>query len=445
MTNSRLIESLATTDALAELFSDVSIVQAMLDCEAALARAAGRAGVIPENAAEAIAAISQAGSIDVAALVRGARASGTPVPALVRALTEKVAAIDPASARFVHWGATSQDVSDTALVIVLTRALPVVRRDHIRIEAALRGLAETHASTVMLGRTLLQPAVPITFGLKAAGWYAAVDRSWTRLEQAWAETAVLQLGGAAGTRAALGPHAGAVATVLARELGLRPAPPWHTDRDRLGALLAGCGLYTAALGKVARDIALLMQAEIGELREPGGGSSTMPQKRNPAGCAVVLAAATRIPGLVSAFLTGMVQEHERSVGGLHAEWPSAAGVIQSTGGAAASLASVLEGLSVDTARMRHNIEATDGVIYAERAVMLLAPRLGRDVAERLVASALERVRESGSTFGEVLRAQPEAAGGNEGLADLERPEAYLGDADAIRRELLGEPPARRTE
>jgi 3-carboxy-cis,cis-muconate cycloisomerase len=236
-----------------------------------------------------------------------------------------------------------------------------------------------------------------------------------------------------------------VAAHLARQLGLTPVPPWHTDRDRLGALLAGCGLYTAALGKIARDIALLMQAEIGEVHEPGGGSSTMPQKRNPAGCAVVLAAATRLPGLVSAFLTGMVQEHERSVGGLHAEWPTVAGAIQSTGAAAASLASVLEGLTVDPRRMRQNLAATNGVIYAERAVMLLAPRLGRETAERLVASAVERARESSATFGEALRAQPDVAGESGDLSDLERPEAYLGDADAIRRELLGEPPARRTE
>ena len=189
----------------------------------------------------------------------------------------------------------------------------------------------------MLGRTLLQPAPPITFGLKVAGWVAALVRGWRRVDSSVDAAAVLQFGGASGTLAALGDRGPAVSRALADDLGLRnPEAPWHTDRDRLAALVSACGVYTATLGKIARDISLLMQDEVGEVAERGGGSSTMPHKRNPAGCAVVLAASTRLPGLVAAFLTGMVQEHERGVGGWHAEWPTLAATVQTTGSALAA-------------------------------------------------------------------------------------------------------------
>lgn len=441
--SSRLIDCLATTDALADLFSDRSVLQAMLDFEVALARAAARAGAIPNHAADAIASAAHVDRLDALALVRDARQSGTPSIPLVRALTEQVRAIDPDSARYVHWGATSQDVTDSALALLLKRAQPFVAHDHMRLDRALRQLSDAHAGTVMLGRTLLQPATPITFGLKTAGWCAAVTRSRRRLSLAWTETLALQFGGATGTRAAAGEHARAIAGALAAQLGLANAPPWHTDRDRFGGFVAACGLYTAALGKVARDIALLMQAEIGEVAETGGGSSTMPHKRNPSGCVVAIAAATRMPGLVAAFLTGMLQEHERSVGGGQAEWPTVAAVVQSTGAASASLATVVESLSVDAARMRRNLEATNGVIFAERAVLLLAPAMGRDRAHSAVRTAVQRSRETGQRLATLLRALPDvvAAVSPADLEDIERPEHYLGDAEALRRELLAEPEA----
>jgi 3-carboxy-cis,cis-muconate cycloisomerase len=362
----------------------------------------------------------------------------------VAALRAQVQAADADSASFVHWGATSQDVTDCALVLLLQRAHALLGRDHQRIAAALVALSNAHADTVMLGRTLLQPATPITFGLKAAGWHAAAVRAWSRLSSAWQAALVLQFGGAAGTRAAAGTHAAALTAALAAGLQLRPAPPWHTDRDRLGALVAGLGLYTAALGKIARDIALLMQAEVGEAAEPGGGSSAMPHKRNPSGCALALAAAIRMPGLVAAFLTGMIQEHERALGGVQAEWPTVAASVQTAGAATAAMASVLEGLTVDPARMRANLEAARGVVFAERAVVLLTPTLGRDKAHALVTAALEDSRASGRRFGEALGAVPAAAAalGADGLRDLERPEAYLGEADTLRAQLLQADPPR---
>ena len=405
--SSRLIDSLATTDALAEVFSDRSILQAMLDFEAALARAEVTAGVIPGRAAEAIAAAARAEQFDAEAIAREARDSGTVSIPLVKALTARVQAADAASARFVHFGATSQDVADSAMVLTLRRAHTILAADHRRLDSTLRELSDRHARTVMLGRTLLQPAPPITFGLKVAGWAGALGRAWSRVEAAMDDAAVLQFGGAAGTLAALGDRGQVVSSALARELGLgAPDAPWHTHRDRLAALVTAVGIYTASLGKIARDITLLMQDEVGEAAEPGGGSSTMPHKRNPAACARVLAAATRLPGLVAAFLTGMVQEHERAVGGWHAEWPTIAAAVQTTGSALEAMAGLAGDLTVDADRMRANIERTNGAIFAERAMMLLTPALGKEPATRLVTERWRRAARQGRASARPWRARP---------------------------------------
>ena len=437
--SSRLIGSLATTDALAEVFSDQSILQAMLDFEAALARAEAKAGVIPGRAAEAISEAARAEGLDAAAIAREARTSGTVSIPLVSALTARVQATDAASARFVHFGATSQDVADSAMVLTIQRAHAVLAADHARLERTLRQLSDRHARTVMLGRTLLQPAPPITFGLKVAGWFAALVRGWRRVESASGDAAVLQFGGASGTLAALGDRGLDVSRALADDLGLRnPEAPWHTHRDRLGSLVSACGLYTATLGKMARDISLLMQDEVGEAAERGGGSSTMPQKRNPAACAVALAASVRLPGLVAAFLTGMVQEHERAVGGWHAEWPTIADAIQTTGSALSAMADAATGLSVDPDRMRVNIEGTNGAIFAERAMMLMTSSVGRESARLLVTDALAHSRETGKTFRETLLAVPEAVRAipADALRMIDVPEDYLGAAETLRVQLL---------
>ena len=436
--SSRLIDSLATTDPLAEIFSDDSVLQAMLEVEAALACAAARAGAIPEAAARTISGVARPEFFDAARIARDARGSATPAIPLVEALEQRVRAVGAGSAEYVHWGATSQDVTDTAMILLLKRALPVVAADHERLAAALRRLSDAHAVTLMLGRTLLQPAVPITFGLKTAGWFAAVARSWRRLAAAWEGALALQLGGAAGTRAAFGAQADVIARELAQELGLALVPPWHTDRDRLGALVTACGLYAAALGKMARDVALLMQHEVAEVAEPGGGSSAMPHKRNPSACALALATAARMPGLIAAFLSGMVQEHERSLGGSQAEWPTLASSVQATGSAAAAMAGAMEGLSVDADRMRSNLDATNGVVFAEQAITLLGPHVGREVARGLASEAVRRSRESGGRFADILRAMPDisAAERADVLAELDAPERAIGEAESLRRELL---------
>jgi 3-carboxy-cis,cis-muconate cycloisomerase len=443
----RLIDSLVTTPVLAELFSDESVLKAMLDFESALARAEARTGVIPNSAADIITALAKPGSFDAAALSIAAFRAGTPAIPLVKALTEQVRKTNPEAARFVHWGATSQDVVDSAMSLLLKRAEPILIADLLRIEKALAGLSDQHKHSVMLGRTLLQPAPPVTFGLKAAGWLGPVRRGRRRLQHGFRNAAVLQFGGATGTLAALGDRGIAVLEALSVELGFKNSSgaPWHTQRDQLATLVCACGVLTGSLGKMARDIVLLMQNEVGEASEPGGegrgGSSTMPHKRNPTACSLTLTAANRVPGLVSSFLSAMLQEHERGVGGWQGEWPVVATVIQSTGVATSSMAEVAEGLSVDAEKMRRNIENTNGLIFAERAMLLLGAKLGRDVAHKIVQGAARKSVDENRNLAVVLAEIPEvnAQLSAEELKQLETPEQYLGSAEAFRKALIAEP------
>ena len=442
----RLIDSLATTPALAELFSDESVLRAMLDFEAALARAEARIGVIPKEAADTITALAKPGSFDASALSVAAFRAGTPAIPLVKALTDQVRKTSAEAARFVHWGATSQDVMDSAISLLLKRAEPILIGDLLRLERALADVAERHKKSVMTGRTLLQPAPPVTFGLKVAAWLAPVRRGRRRLQNGFRDAAILQFGGASGTLASLGDRGVAVMEALSIELGLKAplAAPWHTQRDHLAVLVCAGGVLTGSLGKMARDIVLLMQNEVGEAAEPAGegrgGSSTMPNKRNPTACSLALAAANRVPGLVASFLSAMVQEHERGVGGFQAEWPVLATVVQLTGVAIASMAEVAEGLSVDTKQMRVNIERTNGLIFAERAMMLLGSKLGRDVAHKILEGAARRGVNEGRNLAAVLAEIPEVTEYLDAadLKQLEIPEQYLGSAEAFRKALMAD-------
>jgi 3-carboxy-cis,cis-muconate cycloisomerase len=379
--STRLMECLSATEPLSRIFGDEGVLQAMLNFESALARAQARDGVIPAAAAAAIGAAAHSAGFDSAELAAQALRAGTPAIPLVRMLAERVRVQDPGASGFVHWGATSQDVTDTALVLLLKQCRAVLAADHRRVLRGLRRLSDEHAGTVMLGRTLLQPASPVTFGLKAAGWFAAIRRGWARVDSRFDEALYLQFGGASGTLAALGDRGLAVSQALADELGLPcPDAPWHGHRDRVAALMAALSIYTASLGKMALDIALLMQFEVGEVAEPGGqgrgGSSSMPHKRNPTACMLAMAAAKRAPGLLANFVAGMVQEHERAVGGWQAEWSAVQGIVQCAGVALDSMAEVAEGLTVDVARMRANIDATQGAVFSERARLMLPPVAG---------------------------------------------------------------------
>jgi 3-carboxy-cis,cis-muconate cycloisomerase len=439
----RLIESSITTTKIAEPFSDRSILEAMLAFEVGLARVEAGLGVIPVPAARAIEKAASPQLYEADALAADSLHSATVSIPFVKALTEQVKQIDPAAAGFVHWGATSQDLADTAIILVLQKSRDILEADLMRLERALSRLSERHAGTVMLGRTLLQAALPTTFGLKVAGWLGAIRRNHARLDAAFEEAMILQFGGAAGTLASLGDQGIAVGKALAAELGIGYAEgPWHTHRDRLAALMCALGVLAGSLGKMARDISLLSQNEVAEAAEPTaegrGGSSAMPHKQNPVGSTLALSAAYRVPGLVSTFLSSMVQEHERALGGWQSEWATISAIVQAASLAATSMADVAEGLTVNAARMRKNIDATHGTIFAERATLLLAKKLGRDAARKVVEQAVQQSAGSNRDFVNVLAEIPEAKNVMDAstVTDLQSPEAYLGVAEQLRRSLV---------
>jgi 3-carboxy-cis,cis-muconate cycloisomerase len=403
----RLLDALFTTERMRAIFSDRGRVQGMLDFEAALARAEARVGVIPPPAAAAIAACCRAELFDTAALAQGTALAGNPAIPLVRALTALVARDEAEAAGYVHWGATSQDAMDTGLALHLRDALDALAADLARLSAALARIAETHKRTPLAGRTWLQQAVPVTFGLKAAGWMSAVERERERIAALRPRALVIQFGGAAGTLAALGDRGLDVAAALAEELRLGlPDLPWHAQRDRVAEVATTLGLLVGTLGKMARDLALLAQTEVGEAREPDapgrGGSSTMPQKRNPVAASVALAAAVRVPALVSTMLAAMAQEHERGLGGWQAEWETLPEICALAAGALEQMARTMEGLEVDATRMLANLDLSGGLILAEAAAMALARHVGRARAHELVEQASRRAVAQGRHLREAL-------------------------------------------
>ncbi len=366
------------------------------------------------------------------------RKAGNLAIPLVAALTDRVAAGNAAAARYVHWGATSQDITDTATVLQLRAAMAAIGQDVKRLRRGLIALARRHRRSVMTGRTLLQAAAPVSFGLRAASWLDALGRHDKRLRQAQVSCLVLEFGGAAGTLASLGKDGPAVARALGRQLKLPvPAIPWHAERDRFGEVAATLGLLTGTLGKMARDISLSMQSEVGELREPGGagrgGSSTLPHKRNPIACASVLAAALRVPGLVSTMLAAQVQEHERALGGWQAEWSVLPELVLLAGGAARHMAETIEGLEVDRKRMRENLDARDGLVMAEAVAMALAERVGKSKAHHLVERASRRAVADGLHLRAAIERDQEIVRHFDS-ATLDRvfdPRRNLGSADAM--------------
>jgi 3-carboxy-cis,cis-muconate cycloisomerase len=439
---------LFTTGALRAVFGAAGRLSRMLEFEAALARAEAHAGVIPHAAAEAIAAACTLDGIDVEAIEAAAPDAGNLAIPLVAALTRKVGDADPAARGYVHYGATSQDAIDTGLVLQLRDALGLLDADLARLGDALARQARLHASTVLAGRTWLQQALPTTLGVKLAAIVSALDRHRERLDRARRVDLVLQFGGAVGTLASLGDRGLAVSDALGRELGLAvPELPWHTERDRFCDVAATLGMLVATLGKLARDVALLAQTEVGEAAEPAapgrGGSSTMPQKRNPVGASVAIAAAVRVPGLVGTMLTAAVQEHERGLGSWPAEWETLPEIAMLAGGALDALAGVAEGLDVDAARMRTNLGITRGLVFAEAVQMALAPDLGKDAAHALVARACRRAAAENAHLRDILAREPDVTR----LLDRARidalfdPAGCLGESEAyVARALARHPP-----
>jgi 3-carboxy-cis,cis-muconate cycloisomerase len=352
-------------------------LQAMLDAERALAAAEARAGVIPNEAAEAIAAACRAERFDPGAIGDEGRAPGNPVEPLVRALRE---AVEGDAAQYVHWGATSQDILDTATMVVSRNVLDLILEDLARVAVNCAALAETYRMTPIAGRTLLQQAVPTTFGLKAGGWLVAVLEARRRLQSVRQERLAVQFGGAAGTLAALGEAGPEVLGLFAEELELQePVAPWHTNRVRIAELGAALDIAAGVLAKIGLDVGLLSQTEVGEVREAEGGvSSTMPQKRNPVGSALAVACARQVHAQASVLIAALPQEHERALGAWHSEWPALRNTLAYTGGAAAGARRALEGLEVDPDRMRENLDPT---VMAEKASFMLAEERDLDPAD----------------------------------------------------------------
>ncbi|MGK5628790.1 class-II fumarase/aspartase family protein [Streptomyces sp. URMC 123] len=475
--DSGLLSPVRAGTAVEAAVSDTAWLRAMLAAEAALARAQASLGVLPPAAAEAIGRAARADRIDVRALAVGSRETANPVVGLVRALTEAVAAEDPAAAEYVHRGSTSQDILDTGAMLVAAAALRIVTADLRRTAGALAVLAAEHRDTPMAGRTLALHAVPTTFGLKAAGWHRLVLDAEERLGRVLEQGLPVSLGGAAGTLAGYleyaridGPAAGTGGTAepgagdatgietgaggtagwdpgayqdrliaaFAAETGLaEPVLPWHTLRTPMADLAAALSFTAGALGKIAVDVQSLARTEVAEVAEPTaegrGGSSAMPHKRNPVLATLIRSAALQVPALAAGLTQCLLSEDERSAGAWHAEWLLLRECLRLTGGAAATAVELAEGLTVRPERMRENLAITGSQVVSERIAAVLAPRLGKAAAKALLSRASTAAAESGRPLADVLAEDPEAADRLEPdeLRALCDPTAYTGGAGPL--------------
>jgi 3-carboxy-cis,cis-muconate cycloisomerase len=432
-------------EACADALSDERLLAAMARFEGALALASARAGVVPEAAARTIAEVAAIARFDPAALAPAARRASTLAIPFVKELTAQVAAKSAEAARYVHFGATSQDAIDTAVVLCLGPATARLLALSRRLGDAAAGIARRHAQTPTTARTLLQPAVPVPFGWKAAVWLSMFARCHARFRAAARDACVLQFGGAGGTLSAYRGKGDAIAEALASELGLPRSPvTWHSTRDNFARLGSEAAILAGAAGKVARDVSLLMQPEVGEAAEPAsegrGGSSAMPHKRNPVGCLAALEAAQRAPGLAATLLAQLAAEHERGLGQWQSQWFTLRDLLCGAGSALAAMAEVLEGLQVDAQAMRANLERSRGMVYSENVSVQLSRSLGKAAAHALTEKLCETAQREGKSLADVLRADPVAgkAVGAAELAALFDPQSAFGSAPAMIERALAE-------
>ena len=449
---SHLYASLFYQADMTEIFSDHALLKYMIQAEVALAKAQAQVGVIPESAAAIIADVANTQgtqAIDFENLAIATGLAGNIAIPFVKQFTAAVKAVDEDASRYVHWGATSQDILDTACILQARDALDVVEFQLQHAYAASLELAEKYRAEVMIGRTWLQQALPITFGHKAARWASSFKRDLDRLEQMKARVLTAQLGGAVGSLASLLDQGSTVVEAYAAQLNLSvPTCTWHGERDRIIETAGFLAIVVGNTGKMARDWSLMMQTEIAEVFEPTakgrGGSSTMPHKRNPVAAASILAAANRVPALMSSMYQSMVQEHERSLGAWHAEWLALPEIFQLCAGALQRTVEVLQGLEVNSKNMQRNIEMTQGLIMAEAVMMALAPKMGRLNAHHLVEKACQQavaeqshLQDIVSSFTEVKQHFSAAE-----LTLIFKPESYLGNIqdqiDAVLKEAKGE-------
>ena len=421
---------------------DHALLQALLDAEAALIRAQAALGLAPPGAAAAVTAAARAERYDARSLALRARDGGNPVIPLLADLTAEVRRIDPAAAEYVHRGATSQDIVDTAMMLLADRSRRLILADLDLTASGLAGLAVAHRGTPMPGRTLTQHAVPTTFGLKAAGWRQLVLDARDRLAGL---VLPAQLGGAAGTLAAFGEQALSLSAAYARETGLaEPLLPWHVLRTPVAELGTALALTGGALGKIAADVLLLARTETNELAEgSGGGSSAMPHKANPVRSALIAAAARQLPQLAAVLLASMVAEDERPAGAWHAEWQPLREALRLAGGAARDAAELVSGLRVRDQRMRAHLDLTEGLIVSERLVAAFEPLVGRQEVRRLLTRAAKAAAGLGVPLRRALADEPALAGLlDPGALDaLLDPGRYLGAAGALTDRALARQPA----
>ena len=449
---SHLYASLFYQADMTEIFSDHALLKYMIQAEVALAKAQAQVGVIPESAAAIIADVANTQgiqAIDFENLVIATGLAGNIAIPFVKQFTAAVKAVDEDASRYVHWGATSQDILDTACILQARDALDVVEFQLRHAYAVSLELAEKYRAEVMIGRTWLQQALPITFGHKAARWASSFKRDLDRLEQMKARVLTAQLGGAVGSLASLLDQGSTVVEAYAAQLNLSvPTCTWHGERDRIIETAGFLTIVVGNTGKMARDWSLMMQTEIAEVFEPTakgrGGSSTMPHKRNPVAAASILAAANRVPALMSSMYQSMVQEHERSLGAWHAEWLALPEIFQLCAGALQRTVEVLQGLEVNSKNMQRNIETTQGLIMAEAVMMALAPKMGRLNAHHLVEKACQQAVAEQSHLQDIVSSFAEVKQhfSADELTRIFKPESYLGNIqdqiDAVLKEAKGE-------
>jgi 3-carboxy-cis,cis-muconate cycloisomerase len=424
-----VFEAILTTDELLDATSDRAWLATMVEVEVALARAEADCGLIPADVAEMIAVRLAHPDVNLEELGRAARDSANPVVPLISMIAH---GLPSEASAYLHYGATSQDILDTAAMLVVKRASRSILISCDSAAANAARLADEHRSTITVARTLLQHAVPSTFGLKAAGWCVSMIEARAFLASVVERRLVVELGGAGGTLAALGTAGPAVTARFAEIVGLgEPLLPWHTLRARIGELAGALAVAAGSAAKIAGDVALLMQSEIAEVVEPGGSSSTMPHKRNPAKSAEAIAAAHQANGFAATLLGVMRQEYERSVGMWQAEWSTLSALLRTAGGAVARVSEILSVLDVDRERMGQNLDAARGLVLAEEARLMLAEKLGQAPARVAVETAAARVRANGTTLHDELASNTDVAAvlGPTELERLTEPWHYLGATD----------------
>lgn len=438
--DSAIFRDMFATPGMRAVFSDEALAARYVEVEVALARAEAKVGVIPAAAAAAIEHHAAGLSIDLPRLKAETDIVGYPIVGIVHQMTRGAGA----AGGYVHWGATTQDIMDCATVLQIRDALALVETDLAAIEMALTHLTGKHRDTVMAGRTHLQHALPVTFGFKSAVWLSMVRRHRERLRQVRPRVLVAQFSGAAGTLASLGDRGLAVQDALADELGLaRPDITWHVARDGIAEVGAILGLVTGSLAKIAVDVMLMMQTEVGEAFEPfvkgRGSSSTMPQKRNPISCEMIVALAKAVRAQSGLLLDAMASDHERATGPWHLEWIAVPEAFLASSGALHQARFMLEGLIVEPAAMRRNLDLTGGLIVAEAVMMALAPLTGRGTAHDLVYSCCRSAIEKGTPLLEQLLAMPEIVAhiDEAGLRRLVDPANYLGSVGPMIDRLVG--------